>query len=305
MSASDPTRKAFAHAIAVARRLALVFPAGGNTNLLADADAEGCPPHPDPNAAITAIPTITRARRESTHASWPRSESLCERRMGAMVGARDWVVPGDAGEEFGPLIRATYDGLASRYIEWADRVAPDLRSRYAKRVLDRLNPGALVLELGCGPGLPVGAMVSQGCRYVGVDLSFEMLRHARRALPTAMLVQADMSAVPLIPRSVDAVLAFYSLFHVPREQHAAVLDAVAGCLRPGGWLAAILASRATAIGYEHDWLGAGPMLWSNYDATSTLDLVRDAGLVVREHAVEHIVEDDDEGDVLCLLAQRP
>jgi hypothetical protein len=57
MSASDPTRKAFAHAIAVARRLALVFPAGGNANLLAD--AEGCPPHPDPNAAITAIPTIT------------------------------------------------------------------------------------------------------------------------------------------------------------------------------------------------------------------------------------------------------
>ena len=47
------------------------------------------------------------------------------------------------------------------------------------------------------------------------------------------------------------------------------------------------------------------MLWSNYDATSTLDLVRAAGLVVRGHAVEHIVEDDDEGDVLCLLAQRP
>jgi SAM-dependent methyltransferase len=220
-------------------------------------------------------------------------------------GARDWIVPGEREEEFGPIVRATYDALASRYVEWADRVAPDLRSRYAERALDGLKRDALVLELGCGPGVPVGAMVSRRCRYVGVDLSFEMLRHARRALPTAMLVQGDMRAVPIIPRSVDVVFAFYSLFHVPRVQHAAVLNALAGCLTSGGLFAAVLSSGSTPIGYENDWLRAGPMLWSSYDLNLTLDIVRGAGLVVRECAVERIIEDDDEGDVLCVLAQRP
>jgi hypothetical protein len=36
MSSHDPTRKACAHATAVAFRLAVVFPAGGKANVLGD-----------------------------------------------------------------------------------------------------------------------------------------------------------------------------------------------------------------------------------------------------------------------------
>ena len=49
----------------------------------------------------------------------------------------------------------------------------------------------LVLDLGCGSGLSIGPLVRRGCAVIGIDLSLEMLRTARRA--GAEVVQADMS----------------------------------------------------------------------------------------------------------------
>jgi SAM-dependent methyltransferase len=202
------------------------------------------------------------------------------------------------------MIRTTYDALAPTYAAWADRVQPDLRVSLAARVLEEIPSDSVVVELGCGPGVPIGAMVQRRCRYIGVDLSGAMLREARTALASAMLVQADMTSLALRSESIDAVLAFFSLFHVPREHHRTVVSSVAAWLRPGGLIAAIVAYSDEPTGYEDDWLGAGPMFWSSHDRRGAEDPFTQVGLHILEASTHHIVEDDDDGDVLCLLARR-
>ena len=78
----------------------------------------------------------------------------------------------------------------------------------------------------------------------GVDISERSVELARRNVPEAALVRADMAALDLPPGSIDAVTAFYSITHVPREEHAGLLRRVAAWLRPGGLLVATMGTGA-------------------------------------------------------------
>ncbi|KOO31654.1 serine threonine kinase, partial [Chrysochromulina tobinii] len=78
----------------------------------------------------------------------------------------------------------------------------------------------LVLDLGCGSGLSIGPLVRRGCAVIGIDLSLEMLRTARRA--GAEVVQADMSQpLPLRTGLFDgltSVSALQFLCEPPQQQ---------------------------------------------------------------------------------------
>jgi hypothetical protein len=57
---------------------------------------------------------------------------------------------------------------------------------------------------------------TRGRPVVGIDLSPEMVKLARRRLDAA--VAADMRALPLAAEVVGGVLAFYALIHVRRSE---------------------------------------------------------------------------------------
>jgi hypothetical protein len=60
---------------------------------------------------------------------------------------------------------------------WNDKV-------WHERFIGKLGRGAKVLDLGCGPGRPVGQhMVEQGLRVMGVDSSPTMISFCRDQLP--------------------------------------------------------------------------------------------------------------------------
>jgi SAM-dependent methyltransferase len=202
-------------------------------------------------------------------------------------------------------VARSYDRLAARYAQWADRVTPPLRQRYAEVLSARLSAGARVLELGCGPGVPVARMLSRRFAVVGVDLSWEMVRLARRNAPRAAFVRADMAAVAFRPAAFDGVVAFYSLIHVPRVHHAGLLARVHRWLRPGGVLVASLGWHDLPVGTDPDWLGGGPMHWSFFDAQTNLRLLREAGLGVQEAKVVPQLEDGVQVSFLWVVAHRP
>lgn len=97
-----------------------------------------------------------------------------------------------------------------------------------------LQPGELVLDLGCGDGR-IGKRLLKRCpNLVGLDISAGMLREFRRRSPGVRLVQADLANLPLRPASVDLALALFVLVHLPDV--AGFLRQVAVALRPGGRL---------------------------------------------------------------------
>ena len=109
-------------------------------------------------------------------------------------------------------------------------------------VLGRVEPGAVVLDLGCGAGtdlLIAAQMTGPTGRVIGVDMTSAMLDRARESagdmgLDNVELHEALIESLPVQDASVDAVISNGVIDLVPDKN--AVLDEVDRVLRPGGRL---------------------------------------------------------------------
>lgn len=130
-----------------------------------------------------------------------------------------------------------YDATRWIYIRGRSRAVRELR----------LNPGASVLEIGCGTGLNFGRLalaVGPNGRIVGLDFVRPMLQQAilkARQIMAAnqahvWLVQADGAELPLA-NGWDAVLFSYSLTMIPQWRRA--LAEAIRVLKPGGRMMAL------------------------------------------------------------------
>lgn len=183
------------------------------------------------------------------------------------------------------LVRRGYDAVSRAYRgddAGADAsTAEDVR-RYAGWVAELaglLEPGARVVDLGCGAGIPATReLAARGLQVLGVDFSAVQLGRARRLVPAARFARADMAGLELRPASADAVVAFYSLIHLPLPDQRALFPRIRGWLRPGGYLLAIVGAGRWA-GTE-PFLGA-EMFWDHADTASYLDWLHAARLEPR------------------------
>jgi SAM-dependent methyltransferase len=140
----------------------------------------------------------------------------------------------------GPASAASAED-ASRYAGWAAELA------------GLLPAGARVLDLGCGAGVPATKQLTDlGLQVIGVDFSGVQLARARRLVPAARLIQADMAALQFAPASLDAVVSFYALIHLPLADQRPLFARIRSWLRPGGLLLAITGAQAwTGTDYFH------------------------------------------------------
>jgi len=199
------------------------------------------------------------------------------------------------------VVRRGYDAVSMAYRsddgQAAVSSAEDVR-QYAGWVADlarRLPRAAWVVDLGCGAGLPATrALAEQELRVLGVDFSAVQLRRARRLVPAASFVLADMAALHLHPDSVDAVVSFYALIHVPRVDQRALLPRIRAWLRPGGYFLAIVGAQDWT-GVE-DYLGAD-MFWDHADTQTYLRWLHAAGLAPFWH---RYVREGEAGHTLIL-----
>ena len=190
------------------------------------------------------------------------------------------------------IVARGYDEIADRFAVWATEIEDDPRARFRGELLARLPESARVLELGCGGGGPDTRALAERFRVTGVDISTEQIARARANVPRAEFLEADMTELELPPASFDAVAAFYSLNHVPRELLPGLLDRLHGWLVPGGLFLAALGSNDTP-GWTGEWLGT-TMYFSGWPPETNRRLLREAGFTLLLDEVVTIREPEGE-----------
>ena len=199
-----------------------------------------------------------------------------------------------AYDETVDIVRRGYDRIADEYLAAVREPRDgDPRDHWTRELATRLPAGARVLDVGCGPGLPTAAaLAALGHQVHGIDVSARQIELARAHVPDGRFEVADVARCrDLGHASFDAIVALYSLTHVPRDEYPSLFGRFVAWLRPGGWFLGAL-GRSDSAGFDEvDFLGyEGARSFTNsYTVEPTVALLRRAGFSVEQHA---LVADD-------------
>ncbi|MFA6105764.1 MAG: class I SAM-dependent methyltransferase [Patescibacteria group bacterium] len=128
--------------------------------------------------------------------------------------------------------------------DWAaSRITPP---EQLKELWNKYGKGNRLLDLGCGNGVAFSAVNKQITDYIGQDISQTMLaaadfyikEHNTGTNPIRVkLLLGDVLNIPLADASVDVVLCFGVLHHIPSsELRQKAIKEIARVLTPGGQL---------------------------------------------------------------------
>jgi SAM-dependent methyltransferase len=162
--------------------------------------------------------------------------------------------------------RETLDFYDAAATDYADRFSSagkpdgDLRA-----FMDALMPGALVLDLGCGPGRSAALLREAGFQVDAMDASKGMIRTARERFG----IEARLATFDMLDAETryDGVWANFSLLHAPRAEMPGHLVRIRRALKPGGVLHLGL---KLGEGEERDTLGRFYSYFSEAELTNWL-----------------------------------
>jgi cyclopropane fatty-acyl-phospholipid synthase-like methyltransferase len=200
------------------------------------------------------------------------------------------------------LVGEGYDVIGETFVDWRDRIVGDPRRRWADELSSRLPDGARVLELGCGAGAPDTQLFAERFRVTGVDISRKQIERARAGVPSASFLHADFTSLELQPGSFEAVAAFYSFNHVPRDLLSELFRRIHAWLVPGGLFMTALGVSDTE-GWIGDWLGT-TMYFSSFPPETNRLLLREAGFELLLDEVVTFLEPEGEASFQWVLVQR-
>jgi len=143
-----------------------------------------------------------------------------------------------------------------------------------------LPPGAMVLDVGCGPGRHLGPLARAGMAPVGIDVSAPFVSLAAES--GHRVLRADARRLPLPRRSVDAAISLcqggFGLAGLALDPSApggtgdgAVLAELARVVRPGGRVAVSAFSSYFAVRFAEPTDTFDPATGVNHERAQVKD----------------------------------
>ncbi|MFF5990322.1 class I SAM-dependent methyltransferase [Prauserella flavalba] len=188
--------------------------------------------------------------------------------------------------------RVSYDSIAAEFAGWIeDELAAKPLDRAVLGGFAELAGRGLVADIGCGTGRVTAHLHRLGLRVFGIDLSPNMIAQAIDRYPDLRFEVGSMTALDVADGSLGAIVAWYSIMHVPPDRLPAVFAEFHRVLAPGGHLQLAfpagegLVHRTDAGGHEvsldfHQW-----------HPDEVAGLLREAGFEERARLVREPDED--------------
>ena len=108
-----------------------------------------------------------------------------------------------------------------------------------KKWLSHLPPSGLILECGCGTGIPIARTIADaGFKYHGIDVAEGMVDLCRKQVPDATYDVVNM--LDLIPpkesEGFDGIVASFSHFELSPDEHKAMARKWFDWMKPDGYM---------------------------------------------------------------------
>jgi ubiquinone/menaquinone biosynthesis C-methylase UbiE len=161
------------------------------------------------------------------------------------------------------IVRQGYDKISYNYRSDDGRFMSSDYAGWLKELTPLVSQGSLLLELGCGCGVPVAQILALEYDYLGVDISPVQVERAERLVKNGNFLAADISQLTFPDEQFAAIISFYTIIHLPLAEQPVLLANIYRWLQSGGYFMATVGHTAWT-GTEADWLGA-EMYWSTAD----------------------------------------
>ncbi len=136
-----------------------------------------------------------------------------------------------------PELANGYERIAEQFLTARGRATTGIGVSAVRAWARSLPPGASVLDLGCGSGLPLTqVLLDEGHTAYGIDASPTLVAAFRAQFPAVAVACESAEESSLFGRQFDAVLAWGLWFLLPEATQLDLLRRVAALLPPGGRL---------------------------------------------------------------------
>lgn len=198
------------------------------------------------------------------------------------------------------IVKKGYDKVGEKYT--ATRNEDLVEKKFLPEFAEYVPSGGKILDIGCGGGVPFTKYLSEKYKVTGIDISPNQITLARKNVPNSRFICMDMGNLDFEKDYFHGILAYYSIIHLPRDEHADLFKKMYRILKLGGIVLMTLTRNDDAVFIDDDFFGA-TMYWSGFDQVTNIDLVKKAGF---EIVWEKLVPDS-LGDNLALfvLARKP
>ncbi len=146
--------------------------------------------------------------------------------------------------------------------------------------MSRIPLGAPVLDAGCGNGA-YSRYLSDNFKVIGVDISEKQIELARKNAPKALFICKDMTKITFPDRYFDGILSFYSIIHVPRDEHYDLLSNFYRMLKVNGVVLLTFHLTDDPESYNPDFfIGGVKMYWSGFEEKVNLSMLKKVGFKI-------------------------
>ena len=109
-----------------------------------------------------------------------------------------------------------FSSVSKVYDSFLERATLGYIHKWQKRLIKNTRIGEVVLDIGTGTGeiLNKISQMSPKAKLIGIDVSFDMLKLAKRKVPKAQFILADAHNLPFKENSLDNVFFSLTLRHL-------------------------------------------------------------------------------------------
>jgi 2-polyprenyl-3-methyl-5-hydroxy-6-metoxy-1,4-benzoquinol methylase len=184
-----------------------------------------------------------------------------------------------------------YEAIAEAFIRAR---TPSIGPKVVRKWAAGLQPGASILDIGCGHGVPISEVLLQdGFTICGVDASETLVAKFRERFPGVAVECGSVDESGFFSRTFDAVLAWGLMFILPADTQRRLIGKVARALNCNGRF--LFTSPKQACSWMDGMTGL-PSLSLGHEVYER---------ELKAHGLQLVGNEEDEGDNYYFFAVKP